>query len=192
VHAQSDSGPLPPRQSTDLLPRWRGGCVLYPDFDGVLHPENVWRRPGRGFHVASPPGHRLFEHAAVLARCLAPYHELPIVPSTNWVRALRSVRKASTACRRGLRRRVVGATFHGGMHPFWFRSLLRGEQVCGYVSRRERAAWLTLDDDERGWPDAGRDQPVQPDPAPGIGAPSVLDEPQAKLVAMRGEEKGWR
>jgi hypothetical protein len=32
----------------DSLPRWRGGIVLYLDFDGVLHPEEVWRYPGIG------------------------------------------------------------------------------------------------------------------------------------------------
>ncbi|WP_434666218.1 hypothetical protein P5W99_31475 [Paraburkholderia sp. A3BS-1L] len=39
----------------DLRPRVRGGVALYLDFDGILHPEDVWRRPGYGPYVATPP-----------------------------------------------------------------------------------------------------------------------------------------
>jgi hypothetical protein len=56
-----------------MRPRWRGGVVLYLDFDGVLHPEDVRRRPGDGPYVATPPGHVVFEHTGLLAECLAPY-----------------------------------------------------------------------------------------------------------------------
>lgn len=47
-----------------------GGRVLYLDFDGVLHPEDVRRRAGRGPYIASPSGHVLFEHAPLLADVL--------------------------------------------------------------------------------------------------------------------------
>jgi hypothetical protein len=66
-----------------MRPRRRGGLVLHPDFYGVLHPEDVWRQPGSGPSVASPPGHVLFEHAALLARCLEPYPALRVVLSTR-------------------------------------------------------------------------------------------------------------
>ncbi|QBQ95924.1 hypothetical protein [Paraburkholderia pallida] len=54
-------------EETNIRLRVRGGVVLDLDFDGVLHPEDVWRRPQTGPYVASPPGHALFEHAALLA-----------------------------------------------------------------------------------------------------------------------------
>src|SRR5260370_8603534 len=41
--------------------------------DGVLHPEDVWLQPGRGPFIASPPGHKLFDHAALLELVLLPY-----------------------------------------------------------------------------------------------------------------------
>lgn len=40
-----------------------GGLILYLDFDGVLHPENVYMQPGQGPYIESPEGHKLFEHA---------------------------------------------------------------------------------------------------------------------------------
>ncbi len=49
------------------------GWVLYLDFDGVLHPEDVWRRPKFGPYVATPPGHTLFEDASLLVALLNPY-----------------------------------------------------------------------------------------------------------------------
>lgn len=71
-----------------ISPRQRGGRLLYLDFDGVLHPEDVWRRPGWGVFVARPPGHRVFKNAALLEEVLAPYPEIRIVLSTSWVRVL--------------------------------------------------------------------------------------------------------
>ncbi|AXL48632.1 hypothetical protein DSC91_000099 [Paraburkholderia caffeinilytica] len=167
-----------------MLPRQRGGSVLYLDFDGVLHPEDVWRRPRTGPYVASPPGHALFEHAALLARCLEPYPELRIVLSTSWVRVFRSVRKAAHRLPPELRRRVVGATFHRRMDPEWYRSMPRGVQVWGDVCRRRPEAWLALDDDDAGWPAVCRSHLVRTDPVLGISAPAVLMDVQTRLVAL--------
>jgi hypothetical protein len=169
---------------SDFGPRVRGGVVLYLDFDGVLHPENVRRGPDTGPYVASPPGHALFEHAALLAQCLEPYPKLRIVLSTSWVRVFRSVRKVARRLPPALRRRVVGATFHGEMNPAWFRSVPRGLQVWGDVCRRQPTAWLALDDDADGWPAVCRAQLVHTDPILGISAPAVLEELRARLASM--------
>lgn len=63
-------------------PRVEGGLVLYFDFDGVLHHENVFWRPRRGAY-AGPPGFTLSEHAALLDELLAPIPEVGIVLSTS-------------------------------------------------------------------------------------------------------------
>jgi hypothetical protein len=178
-------------EESDMRPHVRGGLVLYLDFDGVLHPEDVWRRPGYGPYVATPPGHVVFEHAALLAHCLDPYPELRIVLSTSWVRVFRSVRKVARRLPPELRRRVVGATFHGRMDPVWFRSVPRGMQVWGDVCRRRPEAWLALDDDDAGWPAVCRAHLVHTDPVLGISAPAVLAELQARLAAMRAPGAGW-
>jgi hypothetical protein len=166
------------------LPRRRGGTVLYLDFDGVLHPEEVWRYPGSGPYVASPRGHQVFEHAALLERCLEPYPSLRIVLSTNWVLVFRSVRKVARRLPPALRDRVVGATFHRQMDPAWFRSIPRGVQVWGDVCRRTPDAWLALDDDDAGWPAVCRRHLVRTDPVLGLSAPSVLTELQTRLTTM--------
>jgi hypothetical protein len=171
-------------EETDGLPRRRGGDVLYLDFDGVLHPKEVWRYSGSGPYVARPPGHQVFEHAALLERCLEPYPELRIVLSTNWVLVFRSVRKVARRLPSGLRQRVVGATFHRQMDLGWFRSIPRGLQIWGDVCRRAPDAWLALDDDDVGWPAVCRGHLVRTDPVLGLSAPSVLKELQARLEMM--------
>ena len=191
MDAHRGVGPRLPWQPMDALPRWQGGSVLYLDLDGVLHPEDVWRRPGTGPYVASPPGHVVFEHAALLERCVEPYPEWRIVLSTSWVLVFRSVRKVARRLPPALRRRVVGATFHGRMDPVWFRSMPRGVQVWGDVCRRQPEAWLALDDDDAGWPAVCRDHLVRTDPVLGISAPAVLMELQTRLAAMHRLDGGW-
>jgi hypothetical protein len=179
-----------PERAADVLPRWRGGSVLYLDFDGVLHPEDVWRRPGWGVYVASPPGHRLFEHAALLAEVLAPFPEVRIVLSTSWVRVYNSVSKVARRLPGPLRERVVGATYHREMHADLFQAMPRGVQVWGDVCRRQPDAWLALDDDDAGWPVVCRANLVHTDPVLGISDPAVLADLQARLAAMHQSRDG--
>ncbi|WP_309251994.1 HAD domain-containing protein [Paraburkholderia unamae] len=179
-----------PDRDGSWLPQHRGGVVLYLDFDGVLHPENVWRRLRTGPYVVSPAGHELFEHAELLVRCLEPYPALRIVLSTSWVRVFRSVQKVARRLPPDLRSRVIGATFHGRMDSVRFGALPRGVQVWGDVCRRKPVAWLALDDDDAGWPAVCRRNLVRTDHVHGISAPSVLAELQARLGAMHGPE-GW-
>ncbi|WP_434666221.1 HAD domain-containing protein [Paraburkholderia sp. A3BS-1L] len=126
----------------------------------------------------------MFEHAGLLAQCLAPYPALRIVLSTSWVRVFRSVRKVARRLPPELRWRVVGATFHRRMDPGWFRSVPRGVQVWGDVCRRRPDAWLALDDDDAGWPAVCRAHLVHTDPVLGISALAVLAQLQARLAAM--------
>lgn len=47
--------------------------LLYLDFDGVLHPSAVYRSPGGAIFLEQyyvDDGHRLFEHADLLAELL--------------------------------------------------------------------------------------------------------------------------
>lgn len=161
-----------------------GGRVLYLDFDGVLHPENVWRRRGWGPTVASPPGHRVFEHAELLAVLLKPYPDIRIVLSTSWVRVFRSVRKVARRLPDELRGRVVGATYHREMSAEAFQGMPRGMQVWADVLRRLPEAWIALDDTDEGWPERCRAHLVHADPVFGISAPAVLAELQEKLAGM--------
>jgi hypothetical protein len=113
------------------------------------------------------------------------------VLSTSWVRVFRSVRTVARHLLMELRRRVVGATFHGRMDPVWFRSVPRGVQAWGDVCRRRPAAWIALDDDNASWTAVCRDHLVHTDSELGISAPAGLAELQARLAAMHRQEKGW-
>jgi hypothetical protein len=165
-------------------PTRKGGRVLYLDFDGVLHPEDVWRRPGWGPYVATPPGHRVFEHADLLLELLRPYPDIRIVLSTSWVRVLGSVRKVARRLPPELRSRVIGATWHSSMSADGFQEMPRGIQVWSDVRRRLPEAWLALDDDDAGWPAECRDHLVHTDAVLGISAPSVLAYLKEKLTLM--------
>jgi len=149
--------------------------VLYLDFDGVLHPDDVWRRRGTGVYLAEKyPGHTLFENTPTLVEALAGYPEVRIVLSTSWVRVLRY----SHVCKRlpqALRERVVGATFHTAMHRDWFESLTRGEQVLRDVSRRGPASWVALDDDADGWGEHADGHLVHCDSELGLCGPGVRE-----------------
>lgn len=126
------------------VPKGRGELVLYLDFDGVLHHENVLWHHKRGAY-AGPPGFALFEHAGLLDKLLAPYPEVGIVLSTSWVRTY----GCSGAAKRlpsGLRYRVLGATFHSEMDERTFDAKPRGKQVVEDVARRRPRGWLALDD----------------------------------------------
>lgn len=156
---------------TDLL--------LYLDYDGVLHPEDVYRHPKRGIYLASKyGGHELFEHAELLADELEPHPDIRVVLSTSWVRVLRFKRAVSYLPER-LKARVIGATFHSSMSQGHFLDLSRGQQVLADASRRRATRWLALDDDAEHWPVSHREHLVHTDPVDGLAA--VLPEFRSRL-----------
>jgi hypothetical protein len=153
--------------------------LLYLDYDGVLHPEDVYRHPTRGVFLAGKyPGHSLFEHAEMLADELAPYPDLRVVLSSSWVRVLR-YRRALSYLPKRLQERVIGSTFHTRMNQDLFLTLSRGQQVLGDASRRRATRWLALDDDAEDWPESHRENLVHTDPVGGLAA--VLPELRFQL-----------
>jgi hypothetical protein len=168
-------------QWTLPLPRFRNVQVLYLDLDGVLHPEDVWRAPGRLPFVRSPAGHELFEHAGLLVELLAPYPAVRIVLSTSWVRVL-GYRRTIAFLLPALRVRCIGATWHRRMSPNQFEHTSRGEQVLDDVARRTPKMWLAIDDDQEGWGPAAVTHLVATDPILGIAEPAVLGRLRAALA----------
>lgn len=150
--------------------------VLYLDFDGCLHPEPVHWHPRRGAYLSSElaaAGHRLFEHAALLEELLEPYPSLVIVLSTSWA-VHYGCSRAAKRLPPGLRKRVVGATYHSAIDKSAFRLLPRGRQVLDDVARRQPQVWLALDDFAEGWGTA-LEHVVVTHSTLGIAEPSVLD-----------------
>ena len=152
--------------------RGAGQAVLYLDFDGVLHPEDVWWHPTRGAYIKSPPGHQLFENAPLLVEVLEPYPLLRIVLSTSWVRRY-SFSKAAARLPAPLRERVIGATFHSAMDDTSFNEAPRGMQIWADVLRRRPSVWLALDDDGLHWPAWCRDRWIRTHEVDGIRDPAV-------------------
>lgn len=153
-------------------PRGRGGLLLYLDFDGVLHHDEVYRHPRRGIYINAGAHFTLFQHASLLETELAPYPEVRIVLATSWVRELRYSRALKHLPLR-LRTRVIGSTYHTAMNVDAFRDKPRGMQVLEDVSRRQPQEWLALDNDDRGWPQELRDRLILTDDVLGISKLSV-------------------
>jgi hypothetical protein len=177
---------MPTSSTEEALPRVVGGCVLYLDLDGVLHPEDVWRSTKGVPYVRSPPGHEVLEHTSLLERVLDPFPDVRIVLSTSWVQALKSVSKVARRLPEDIRVRVVGATYHSRMPADAFTEMPRVMQIVTDVRRRQPTKWLALDDDIRGCPVWCRKNFVQTDPVLGISAPHVLEEMRSKLRTTFG------
>lgn len=167
-------------------PRHMGGLILYLDLDGVLHPEDVWLSPGKAPYIASPSGHKLFEHAGLLEHVLLPYPDVKIVLSTAWVRVYGSASKVARRLPPDLRARVIGATYHASMDAELFRQAPRGLQIWSDVLRRKPDDWIAVDDDYLHWPSWCKDKLVRTHGVLGISAPVVLAELRAKLALMHG------
>lgn len=163
-----------------------GGCghpLLYLDFDGVLHPDQVWWSPRRGVYLENCPGHELFEHAAALEGLLAPHPRILIVLSTSWVRRF-GYAGAARRLPPGLRSRVVGATFHTSMDEPAFLAKSRGLQITEDVARRRPSDWIAIDDDAEGWPDDSIAHLVRSDPDAGLVHPDVLSRLATGLARL--------
>lgn len=164
-------------------PKGAGAAVLYLDFDGVLHHENVLWHPRRGAYLHAGPQHSLFQHAPLLTQLLEPHPDVLIVLSTSWVLQY-GVTGAAKRLPDGIRARVVAATYHTAMQRDAFRALPRGQQVYEDVLRRRPGAWLALDDVDEGWPSHVREHVFITDPEQGIGLPGAADALTKRLAAL--------
>lgn len=158
--------------------------VLFLDFDGCLHADNVRRIDGKP--VLLTEGSELFEHAALLEELLAPYPDLQLVLSTSWVRAFgfeESVRLLPA----DLQRRVVGNIHEFCADIYEWTELSRFDQVMRYVTGKDVVHWLALDDDNHAWPEFLEKRLVCPNPRLGIGEPRVQQELAEKLRRLHEE-----
>jgi hypothetical protein len=160
-----------------------GELVLYLDYDGVLHHENVLWHPRIGAYLSAPDGYVLFQHSELLERLLAPYPAVQIVLSTTWVRRYGRT-KAAKNLRPALRSRVIGATFHSRMDEQRFSEVPRGMQVWSDVLRRKPRDWLALDDDWLDWPKWCLEKYVRTHEHEGLSDPAVQAEFREKLQEL--------
>lgn len=152
--------------------------ILYLDFDGVLHPGEVYRI--RGQIVLRCDGISLFEWSPLLVEYLEPHPDVRIVLSTSWVRVL-SFSRARAWLPDALAKRVIGATWHSAMNQAWWRGLSRYEQISRHAQRHRISRWLAVDDDGHSWPKERSEQLVHTDPMLGIAAQTSRELLQQRL-----------
>jgi hypothetical protein len=126
--------------------------VLYLDYDGPLHPDDVWYEPASRQPSLRTPGHELFENVPVVEAAIAQYPALKIVLSTSWVVTF-GLEKTCDFLPQTLRRRVIGATYDPQAPDAWrFTKLRRYDAIALDVRSRLASRWLAIDDDALGWP----------------------------------------
>jgi hypothetical protein len=175
---------------------------LFLDYDGVLHPSEVYRNPSSGrlfMDRALAKYHTLFEHAPLLERLIDESEvDVKIVLSTSWVRVLRNFNRTKRYLPKGLQERVVGATWHTCMSnnslgtmdsdstTSIFTSMTRCQQIISHCERNQIASaeWVAIDDEAQGWDERFRDNLVQTDDVSGLGN---LDTQQELLRKLRAE-----
>jgi hypothetical protein len=153
--------------------------ILYLDFDGVLHDQQVSFHPRRGIYM-DKPGRALFEWMPILERLLAPHPEVQIVLSTSWthVRNISFVKKNLSP---SLQQRVIGATFEPpDSEKNAFLLMPRGMQVTQDLHRRAQASWFAIDDNHLGWPAWCQDKLIRTNGSRGISDPVI----QQAITAM--------
>lgn len=153
----------------DIVPLKPPLMLLFLDFDGVLHPDEVYMIRGRPTLRAEGS---LFMWVDVLEKTLSPYPQIEIVLATSWVR-WRSYSRTCKALPEVLRTRIVGATWHSRMDPREWAELTRYQQIRRYLRRRHNVEWLALDDDDEGWGHADINRLICTDPEQGISNPET-------------------
>ena len=157
--------------------------VLFLDFDGVLHPDDVYRT--RSGLVLRAPG-QLMMHAGILVEILKEFPQVKISLSTSWVRIL-GYRRSRATLPSDLQALTVSSTWHSKMP----RAPLEGydmysryQQIRAAVTRAGLTNWIALDDDPfESWPDHDR-RLIRTDPDLGLSAVLTQDELRAKLRAL--------
>ncbi len=156
--------------------------VLFLDYDGVLHPSEVWLdRDGRAFldQAFIDAGHALFEHADALAQVLTGIR-VDVVLATSWAREYGTDR-AAAYLPPALRERVVGSVYgRGRIHA----ERSRYQVISDCAQRWAIERWLAVDDDTWGWPLREREHLVA---ANGLGLTAEdLAAISARLRALGG------
>ncbi|MFP0195039.1 HAD domain-containing protein [Pseudomonas sp. PHC1] len=168
--------------SSQLTPNDR---VLFLDFDGVLHPDDVYRTQS-GLELRAPG--QLMMHAGILVEILEDFPPVKISLSTSWVRIL-GYRRARAALPLELQARTVSSTWHSRMPRAPFEGYdmhNRYQQIRAAVTRAGLTNWIALDDDPfESWPDHDR-RLIRTDPDLGLSSALTQEQLRVKLRALMG------
>ncbi|WP_413792878.1 MULTISPECIES: HAD domain-containing protein [unclassified Pseudomonas] len=161
--------------------------VLFLDFDGVLHPDDVYRNRS-GLELRAPG--RLMMHAKILIEILKEFPLVKISLSTSWVRIL-GYRRARAALPPELQALTVSSTWHSRMPKApleGYDMYSRYQQIRAAVTRAGLTSWIALDDDPfESWPVHDR-RLIRTDPHLGLSSVPTQEELQVKLRALMESE----
>jgi len=161
--------------------------IVFLDYDGVLHPDAVYRRLNGHIELRAPGA--LFMWTPVLVEALAPYSNMRIVLSTSWVREL-GFRRALAFLPADLAGRVIGATWHSAMSTatdgiIQWDQQSRYDQISAHLDRQTvPVPWLAIDDDAVGWPSDHHQNLVQTDPMLGLSSTETQVRLKEQLKAL--------
>lgn len=163
--------------------------ILFLDFDGVLHPDEVYIT--RGGPKLRSDG-ELFMWATVLEGILYDFPGVRIVLSTSWVRQL-GFAKTKKHLTVALQTKIVGSTWHSSMakdlsNTVWWDQATRHDQIARYVARSRVQDWVALDDDVQGWHADRLDRLVLAESSLGLSDPVT----QLKLKSLLATTGGCR
>lgn len=163
--------------------------ILFLDFDGVLHPDEVYWYRQHGIVLRTdllPPefaNHTLFGYSPILEDLLVGFPSVRIILSTSWVPTL-DYRTARVRLPVSLQNRVIASTFHTQHTPYWHWQT-RFQQIITCAEYRKLGdQWLAIDNDADGWPDDQRHHLVLTDDNLGISDPQTQAELRSKLTVL--------
>jgi hypothetical protein len=159
---------------------------LFLDYDGVLHPDEVFRIDGRPSLKAQG---KLFMWAGLLDELIVGLPTVKIILSTSWARQL-GYSRAKKYLPLGIQSRVIGATFHSAMkiqdginrpHAVnWWDGATRYEQIKRFTVRANIHDWIAIDDQPEGWAAGDFGKLVRTDSNLGLSDPGIM----ANLAAL--------
>ena len=155
--------------------------VVYLDYDGVLHSDEVYWYRKRGIVLRAD--HGLFAAAGILESILALYPAVQVILATTWVRVL-SYHTAAKRLPPGLQTRLRGATWHSSIDAEWCNTLTRYEQIANHARRHAIKTWLAVDNDAEGWPLDEADRLVRTLDRHGLLEPAAQYELTRKLALL--------
>lgn len=166
-------------------------AIVFLDFDGVLHPDCVFRnRVTNEPELQSPvEEEHLFMFAPLLVDLLKPYPHAKIILSTSWV-PVYGLEKALSCLPEELISKVIGATWdeHNHLPAQKFVSRFRRyEQILLEAQRRKLndRRWIAIDDDGRGWPEVHAENLIECNSQFGLSEDRIQKELHVKLSRMR-------
>jgi hypothetical protein len=156
--------------------------IVYLDFDGALHPGEVWFDRTTRRSQLREPGHELFESVHLFEAAIAPYASVQIILSTSWVQTY-GLEQTRAFLPMTLQPRVIGATYDPRSPDAWrWARLTRYDQIALDVQRR-KPRWLAIDDNALGWPPSAYESLVLVPTQLGLACPRAQALLHARLKA---------